>query len=62
MSIFYIILIAVIIISVVKRYLGQNEDYTRGSNIFKSSEHNLENNEKKDISDYDYYNTDGKSK
>ncbi len=39
-----------------------NHNYTIGSGMFKSSEDNLEKEKQLDVSDYDYYNKDGKLK
>ncbi len=55
MSIFYIILIVVIILSIALRAFQNNENYTIGSGLFKRSDHNLDKDEKLDVCDYDYY-------
>lgn len=56
------ILIAVVILSVIIGNRSANEGWTRGSNLFKDSEYNLEKDKKLDPSDYDYYNKKGKMK
>ena len=59
---FGFLLIAVIVIFCGIAFRTINHNYTIGSGMFKSSEDNLEKDKHLDVSDYDYYNKDGKLK
>lgn len=48
--------IAVGVLLVVGAVRMANHSYTRGSGLFKNSEHNLEKEKHLDVSDYQYYN------
>ena len=57
-----ILLVVVIAVVLLTKGLGFNLDYTRGANIYKKSDGNLDNDQFLDISDHEYYNTNGKLK
>lgn len=56
---FFLLCIVLILFAVVIARRA-NHNYTIGSGLFKNSDNNLEKDEKIDVSDYDYYNTNGK--
>ena len=60
--IFILLIVFVLAIFILGRALGFNLDYTRGSNLYKSSNENLEGDQFLDVSDHSYYDRYGKMK
>ncbi len=60
--IFIIGAIIVIATFLLGRIFGFNIDYTRGANIYKSSNENPDNDQFLNIADHKYYDHDGKMK
>ena len=58
---FWIVFAVVFIVFAVIALRNMNHNYTVGSGLFKNSDGNLNKDEKLDVSDYNYYNENGKS-
>jgi len=58
----FLVLLVIFVIMGIAKLRTSNHNYTAGSNLFKKSENNLEKDEHLDVSDYDYYNKNGKLK
>lgn len=60
--IFSIVIIVIIVIAMVYAFKNQDIQYTQGKGMFKNSKFNLNdeniNDDKLDLSEYDYYNKD----
>ncbi len=58
----WLVFVVIFVVMGVAGARGANHNYTQGSNLFKQSDDNLEKDKHLDVSDYDYYNKDGKFK
>ncbi len=60
--IFWVVFAALLIFFAVAAVRNMNHKYTAGSGMFKNSEGYLDDDKKRDVSDYNYYDDEGKMK
>lgn len=60
--IFWGLFFVVVLLFAITAFRNMNHNYTAGSGMFKNSGYDLDSETKKDASDFNYYDTEGKSK